>query len=257
MAARRSNSSVYDDKSNIETGKKLAQQIGASDALLVVGPATTAMSLETGHIYSDAGIVNIGATPTGDRVTQPANFFRVPPSTSDVGEMLAGYLRYILGGERAIVLYKDDSYGTAVADGFRRAAPALGITTEYAAFKTAAEAEEAARRAAADPGNPAIVIVAYDEDTLPVLMTLRRRGARGPVLGTTTMAGEVYSALFADQPEERQKPGFFTDGVYAATPVMFDSGNAEMLAFADRFRARFGREPTLYQRKAMRRPASR
>ena len=237
---------VHDDTSNIDTGKKLAQQMGASDALLVVGPATTPMSLETGRIYSDAGIVNIGATPTGDEVTEPPNFFRVPPSTSDVGEMLTSYLRYVLGGKRAIVIYKDDGYGTVVADGFRRAAPGLGIATEYRAFKTVAEFEEAARLAAADPANPAIVIAGYDTDTVPVLTTLRRQGARGPILGTTTMAGEVYNRLFADQPEERQKPGFFTDGVYAATPVIFDSSNAETLAFADRFRARFGYEPELF-----------
>jgi branched-chain amino acid transport system substrate-binding protein len=237
---------VHDDTGNVDTGKTLAQQISAGDALLVVGPATTPMALETGRIYSDGGIVNIAATPTGDRVTDPPNSFRLPPSTSDVGEMLTSYLRYVLGGKRAIVLYKDDGYGTVVADAFRRAAPGLGIAAEFHAFKTVAESEEAARLAAADPGGPAIFIFAYDTDTLPVLMTLRRQGVRGPVLGTTTMAGEVYSALFADQPEERQKPGFFTDGVYAATPVIFDSGNAATLAFADRFRARFGREPDLF-----------
>jgi branched-chain amino acid transport system substrate-binding protein len=237
---------IYDDASSLDEGKKLAHEIGASDALLVVGPATTPMALETGRIYSDAGIVNVGATPTGDGVTEPPNYFRLPPSTSDVGEMLTSYLRHVLGGQSAVVLYKDDGYGTAVADGFRRAAPGLGIATEYHAFKTVAESEQAARLAAADPAAPAIFIFAYDKDTLPVLMTLRRQGARGSILGTTTMAGEVYGALFADQPEERQQPGFFTDGVYAATPVIFDSSNAETLAFADRFRARFGHEPELF-----------
>src|SRR5262249_5195989 len=39
-------------------------------------------------------------------------------------------------------------------------------------------------------------------------------------------------------------PGFFTEGVYAASPVILDSGNAETLAFADRYRARFGRDPS-------------
>jgi hypothetical protein len=32
----------------------------------VLGPATTLMALETGRIYSDAGIVNIGPSTTGD-----------------------------------------------------------------------------------------------------------------------------------------------------------------------------------------------
>jgi branched-chain amino acid transport system substrate-binding protein len=237
---------VHDDTSDIETGKKLAHQIGAGDALLVVGPATTLMALETGRIYSDAGIVNIGPSTTGDEVTEPPNSFRAIASTSDGGGMLASYLRHVLGGRTAIVLYKDDGYGRAAANGFRRAAPGLGITTEYRAFRTVAESEEAARLAAADPANPAIFIAAYDADTVPVLTTLRRQGARGPILGTVTMAGEPYSALFAGQPEERQEPGFFTDGVYAATPVIFDSSNAETLAFADRFRARFGHEPDLW-----------
>ena len=238
--------SVYDDTSNIDLGKKLAHDIGVSDALVVLGPATTIMALQTGPIYSDAGIVNIGATTTADEVTKPPNFFRAVASTGDNGEMLASYLRYILGGTRAIVLYKDDGYGRAGADGFRRAAEGLGINADYHAFRTPAEAVEVARLAAADPANPAIFIFGYDKDTVPVVTTLRRQGTRGPVLGTVTMAGEAYSALFADQPEERQKPGFFTDGVYASTPVIFDSSNAETLAFADRYRSRFGREPTLW-----------
>jgi ABC-type branched-subunit amino acid transport system substrate-binding protein len=238
--------SIYDDKSNIDEGKQLARDIGASDALLAIGPATTLMALETGQIYSDAGIVNIGATTTGDEVTGPPNFFRAVFSTSDAGEMLASYLRHVLGGNRAFVLSKDDSYGRSASEGFRRAAERLGLEVEYHSFKTAAESEELARAAAADPTNPAIFIAAYDKDSMPPLMALRRQGARGPVLGTVTMAGEAYATLFAGQPEERQKPGFFTDGVYASTAWIFDSGNAETLAFVDRFRARFGHEPTAY-----------
>jgi ABC-type branched-subunit amino acid transport system substrate-binding protein len=204
------------------------------------------MALETGQIYSDAGLVNIGATTTADEVTAPANFFRAIASTGDGGQMLASYVRHILGMTSAVVLFKDDSYGRAAADGFRRAAPNLGITADYHTFKNPSEAEDVARLAADEPSDTAIFIAGYDKDTVPVVATLRRQGARGPILGTLTMAGEAYGALFAGQPEERRKPGFFTDGLYAATPIIFDSGNAETLAFADRYRARFGREPTLW-----------
>jgi branched-chain amino acid transport system substrate-binding protein len=237
---------VYDDTSNVDAGKKLAHEIGAGDALLVLGPATTLMALETGRIYSDAGIVNIGPTTTGDEVTEPPNFFRAVASTGDSGETLARYLRYVLGGRRATVIFKDDGYGRSAADGFLRAAPRAGVSADYKSFSTVQEAEDAAREAAADPANPAIIIAAYDKDTVPVLTILRRQGARGPILGTLTMSDEGYPALFADQPEERQKPGFFTDGVYASTPMILDSSNAETLAFADRFRARFAYEPQFY-----------
>ena len=110
--------SVYDDASNAAEGARLAREISAGDALLVLGPGTTAMALNEGPIYSDAGVVGIGPTTTGDRVTDPENFFRAIFSTSDAGEILASYIRYNLGGRRAIVLMKDDAYGHAVADGF-------------------------------------------------------------------------------------------------------------------------------------------
>jgi len=238
--------SVHDDASNSDEGRKLAREIGASDALIALAPATTLMALATGPIYADAGIVAIGATTTGDDVTAPRTFFRAIASTSDGGEILASYLRFILGGKRAVVLLKDDGYGRAVADGFRRAAERLGIAAEYRSFTTVAESEQAARLAAADPAAPAIILAGYDADCVPVLMTLRRQGARGPILGTVTNAGDAFSAEFANQPEERKQPGFFTEGVYAASTVIFDSSNAETLAFADRYRARFGHEPTLW-----------
>jgi ABC-type branched-subunit amino acid transport system substrate-binding protein len=90
-------------------GARLAHEIGAGDALLVLGPGTTAMALNEGPIYSDAGIVAIGPTTTGDKVTDPENFFRAIFSTSDAGEILANYLRYDLGGRRAIVLMPLDA----------------------------------------------------------------------------------------------------------------------------------------------------
>jgi hypothetical protein len=75
---------------------------------------------------------------------------------------------------------------------------------------------------------------------------MRRRGAKGPIFGTGATAGEFFSALFADEPEERRKPGFFTDGMHAAASEIFDSANAETSAFAARFHARFGKEANFY-----------
>jgi branched-chain amino acid transport system substrate-binding protein len=76
--------SVHDDTSDIDVGKRIAREIGAGDALVVLGPATTLMALETGRISADASIVAIGAITTGDDVTVPPTFFRTIFSTSDL-----------------------------------------------------------------------------------------------------------------------------------------------------------------------------
>lgn len=233
---------VHDDQSDANRGRELVRSIAKSDAITVVGPATTPMALAMGPVCTATGIVCIGTTTTGDTVTKSANLFRAVFSTSDVGETLANYLRLILGATRAVVLVNDDDYGRLVANGFKRAAERLRIETAYLSFKNDAEAEKVAGIAAADPRRPAVILAALDAATL--LKTLRRQGAQGPILGTNTMAGEYFNARFSSEPEERRKSGYFTQGVYAASPLMFDSANAETLGFVERFRARFGHEPS-------------
>lgn len=234
---------VEDDASSPDKGREVAQRNASGDALLVIGPATTPMALAVGPVYAQAGLACIGTTTTGDSVTDNATFFRAVFSTSDGGEALANYLRFILGGKQTVVIFKDDGYGQPFAAGFRRAADRLGINTKYLSYRTVAEAEEAARSAATDPAQPAVILGTLGENA-PILIALRRQGAKGPILGTNTIAGDFFASAFADQVEERAQPGFFTNGVYAATPLLFDSANAETLSFVQRFRARFGKEPS-------------
>ena len=60
---------VYDDASDADHGREMARKIVASDAIAVVGPASTIMALAVGPIYAQAGLVVIGTTTTGDNVT--------------------------------------------------------------------------------------------------------------------------------------------------------------------------------------------
>lgn len=232
---------AIDDGSDIARGKEIAGRVGGSDAAVVIGPATTPMALAVGALYASSQLVCIGATTTGDSVTDSETFFRAVFSTSDGGEALADYLRYVLGNTRAVVIVKDDGYGRPFAEGFKRAAARDGITARYLSFTTPSEAEAAANAAADEIGRPGIVLGTLT-DVVPMVTTLRRRAVEGPILGTNVVAGQFFAAAFANEPEERARPGYFTNGIYAATPLLFDSATAETLAFAARFRARFGHE---------------
>ena len=234
---------IHDDGSDADKGGAIAHQIAAGDSLVVVGPVTTPMALAVGPAYAESGIASIGPTTTGDTVTESATYFRAIFSTGDVGETLANYLRYVLGGTNAVVLFKDDGYGQPVAAGFRRAAERLGISTTYSGFKTTEEAQQVAHMAATDPTHPAIMLAMINE-AAPILKVLRGDNVQAPIFGTNAIAGDFFSTSFANEAEEKKNPGFFANGVYAATPLLFDSANAETLAFVERFRARFGKEPS-------------
>ncbi len=235
---------VHDDHGTEDGAKEAARKIVASDALIVLGPGLTTAALATGPIYAEAGLANLVPTAFGDALTDNPTTFRPLFSTSEMGESLANYLRYVLNGARAEVIFKDSAFGRPVAAGFKRAAERLGIAASYQSFTAVADAEKAALTAAALPDQPAVVLVMLADESVPVLKALRRQGTRAPILAASTIATDAFAKSFADQPEERQTPGFFTNGVYAASPMILDSANADTLAFAERFEARYGQEPT-------------
>ncbi len=235
---------VHDDHGTEDGGKAVAKQIVDSDALMVVGPGLTNLSVVAGPIYGEAGIASIVPTAYGDIVTANPTTFRPLFSTSEMGEALANYLGHVIGGKKAVVIFKESAFGRPVAIGFKRASDHLGIGVTGFSYSTPAEALKAAQDAAALPDHPAIVLASLFDESRPILAALRRAGVTGPILGTSTIATDSFAKLFADEPEERQTPGFFTDGVYAATPMIMDSAGAETLAFADRFHQRYGQDPT-------------
>ncbi len=237
----------YDDMGDDDKAKQVAGQIVNSQALLVLGPAFSKNSLAAGPIYAAGGpggaIVSLATTCTSDLITQNATTFRVLFKNSDQGETLALYLSRVLHQQRADVILVDDGYGQTLRDGFQRASGSLGIQAQYFAYKTPEEQDAIANRIAADTSRPPVIFMTLDADAERMLLILRRAGVTGPFLGGDALGDELLSRRFANQPEEREHPGFFTDGVFGISPVILDSANADTLSFAQRFRARFGHDP--------------
>ncbi|MBD0275204.1 MAG: ABC transporter substrate-binding protein, partial [Acetobacteraceae bacterium] len=233
---------VTDDGGGAEGAREAARRVVAGDALAVIGPSLSTVALAVEPIYAEAGLAAVAPTVATDEAT---GLFRLNLGQSRVGEALADYLHHTLAGRRAAVIHSDDGFGRPFAQGFRRGADRLGIAASFHPVSGPEQAAAAARRIAGIPGSPAVVLGLLETTAVPALKVLRRADVPGPFLGTASFAYGGYARLFAEEPEERAAPGFFTDGLYAASPVLFDSGGAALLAFEERFRARHdGREPS-------------
>jgi ABC-type branched-subunit amino acid transport system substrate-binding protein len=232
---------VTDDGGSTEGARDTARRIADGDALAVVGPSLSALAVAVDPIYAAAGLAAVAPNIATDVTTE---IFRLNLGQSRVGEALADYLRHTLGGRRAQVIHSDDGYGQPFAQGFRRGAERLGIAAAFHPVADAGQAVAAARRAAGDRERPAVVLGMLETAAVPVLRVLRRADVPGPFLATASFAYGGYPRLFAAEPEERESPGFFTDGLHSAAPVLFDSGTAALLAFEARFRARHGQDPS-------------
>lgn len=235
---------VFDDTSTEAGSQAASRQVVASEASVVLGPARTPLAISACKLYGEVGLPIIATTLHADALTENPTTFRTVISTGEIGEALADYLGTVLHARAARVLTIDNGYGRPLAARFRAAADRQGIGTSSYDFRTTAERDAmAVTLGAADASAPIVLGMEY-EDAAPVLVALRRQGYRGLVMGTATMARANFSSLFAREPEEQGEPGYFTEGVHAASPMLLDSANAEILAFANRYRARFGREPS-------------
>src|SRR6478672_3241674 len=68
---------IYDDESSPETAAKIASQVVASRAVLVVGPSNTTTSLTAGPIFAQAAVGSIATTASSDLITDSATTYRV------------------------------------------------------------------------------------------------------------------------------------------------------------------------------------
>jgi len=233
---------TYDDKTSDDTAKDLAVKIVVSRAILMLGPANSSASLSAGPV-SQAGMVSLTPTAAADSVTKNPTTFRVDFPNSEQGEMLATYLVGVLGHRQAAVVVVDSAYGHTLRTGFERAARQLKLDAQYFLFKSTEDSEQLAQQIAADASKPAIVFLTLDADAARTLTTLRHLGASGPFLGSDAVGDEGFGARLANLPEEQRQRGYFTDGMYAISPMMLDSAQAGLLDFAECFRARFGGDP--------------
>jgi branched-chain amino acid transport system substrate-binding protein len=234
---------VYDAKSDPEVARKVAAQVVASPAALVIGPTTSFAALAAGPIYGQAGLTAIIPTATSDEITNSPTSFRMISKNSAQGELLAYYLHRVLGQPRATVIVQDDTYGQTTEKGFRTAAGRLGIDATYYTFKSGEQLDEMAMAAAQDIGNAPVVLATLEADGARILPIFRRLGVNGPFLGTNAFGNDDFNSHFADLPEEKEHPGYFCENLYAIAPVFLDSANAEVLEFSERFQKRYGHLP--------------
>jgi ABC-type branched-subunit amino acid transport system substrate-binding protein len=238
---------VKDDQSSPKQAAALARDIAASDAVAVIGPILTVSATETGPVYAQAGLASIDPTATGDAVPDAATTYQAIFNTSEVGTTLANYLFYVLHGQCAEILYRNDVHGQPIAAGFTQTASQLKIAANFYPYTDdagrAKAVSVAAQIAATNACHPAIVLGMLANDALPVIEALRRGGFTGPILAPDTIADDNFAKLFAGTKEEQASPGFFTNNLYAAAPIIFDSADTATLAFAQLFRTRFGHAP--------------
>jgi branched-chain amino acid transport system substrate-binding protein len=217
---------------------RLARQfVDDAEVLAVVGGADNAAVHETIGIYADSAVREgralalVSPAAAASRLSGVSPwFFRVTPNDKDVARFAARWMRDSLPASRTLVVYRNDPVGrdwsATFADAFTRGGGVVLARRPYLAGIT--EWEAYARLLAKMA--PQAVLFAGDADDLLAL-----KGA--------------LAAIGADLPLVASPEAALADGLPGADGIRYltvqGGTGAEARAFAQRYRARHGRAPTM------------
>ena len=239
----------YDDQGDPDVARQRAAEITADPRpLLVLGHRTSAPSIAAGEVYRDAGMPAISGSATADALTADNPwYFRTIFTNSFQGNLLATYVGDVLGHDTASVITTTRPYEQSLSTAFTEAFAKTGTVKQT--WELDRDDREASIRSivdalAADP-NPGIVVICLQlEDARVLLPFLRRAGLSPPLIGGDALGEEGFAELFADEPEEHDQPGYFTEGMYVAAPMIYDAIGGDALDFARLYEDTYGALPS-------------
>jgi len=236
----------FDDQNDPAQAKAIAEQIVADPRIVgVVGHGTSTTSLAAAPIYSAANLPAVTGQATVDSLSQYPGYFRTIFTNSTEATILAEYIPNVLGQKQVSIVTGTSDYEASLSQEFAQAFASRGTVVHTWTISgdraTSVAAIVGEMKAAGDLGM--VVMTLTGANGYELLVQMRRAGLDPPIMGSETLGSEIFADQFLDLPEERTAPGFFTDGMYAVSPLLFDSVGGDTLSFASAYRRAYGTMP--------------
>jgi ABC-type branched-subunit amino acid transport system substrate-binding protein len=238
---------TFDDASDPAVARMNVQAIADSPSVAVLGHDLSSTSLAAGPAYKEARIPALTGGAAADDLTSANDYyFRALSPVSAQAHSIAEHLRAVMREPKVRLVHTRDSYGKNFVRGF-----AAGYRTEQlrvfgldVAAGQIQTMDNALDATAQEPGPGVIVIGAASDFSADIVKALRRRGIKGTIIAAQGAARESYLQFFANEPEEKVHPGFFSENLYAASSLIFDSAGVAAQAFAADYKAKAENSPS-------------
>ena len=223
---------TFDDQGDAEIARQQAQALVQQPGVLaVIGHYSSATALAASEIYHTAAIPVITGSATADKLTTDNPWsFRTIFNNQDQAIFLANYMRRVMGYSRAQIIHDANVYGSTLATTFEESfAGAGGRVTQKWSFDTSdAKGQERlagiVQEVTASKLKPddILFLATHGAEAAKLVVELRRRGVTNLIFGGDALAGVRFARLINSYPEEQTAPGYFSNGIYATTPLLFD-----------------------------------
>jgi branched-chain amino acid transport system substrate-binding protein len=231
---------VEDDQVNPEKAAAIARAFAADpDIVAVVGPMNSDTNLAAGPIFAEAGLPHIATAASNRTLSQQGwkTFFRVVANDIHHYRDAAKYAVHVLGATSIAVVNDGSNFTRPMAEGFRDTALQLGasIPAFVGVERGRTDYSEAIRQLGKHPFD-LIFFVVIEPVAVVIARQLREAGVMVPFFATDGLKPLPYFATF----------GYEVDGPYYTNVCADPDIKPEAGRMVERYKARFGSEPTVY-----------
>ncbi|MFB2894136.1 ABC transporter substrate-binding protein [Aerosakkonemataceae cyanobacterium BLCC-F50] len=224
----------YDDQHKLEVAEEVAKKIVQSKAIAIIGHSSSTISKAAGKIYQDSGIPAISGSATADTVTEGNDwYFRTIFADSYQGRFIAHYLKQVLGYSKICLIHSDDTYGLGLGQTIEATFRELGgnIVTKWQLDPSQNKAtdeliiQQLKKLKELGQAPEAVVFATNRDQVINLIAQMTRQNLKIPLFGADDLGDIGNEKTFANLPEERNNKGFFTNGLYATAPIIYDVAN--------------------------------
>ena len=245
---------IYDDRNEAERARANAPEItGQMDTIAVVGHNYSSCSIAAGEVYAREGLPALSTAATSVSVTRDNPwYFRTIFNDRSQGRLITIYARAVLGAERFGIVHETETYGAYLGEVMSEWAPKaqLMLAGRWSFDSHQGDLDTRLSRIAEEAveavGGDVLVLAMQPAAGVKLVKALRDHGFPGEIIVTDALASQAFVDGFLDYPEERAQPGHYTQGIYASTPFLFDSGGKAAAAFMRDYIGRYDRSPDWY-----------
>ncbi len=245
---------VYDDQNQVELAVANAPVIAdQAETVAVIGHNYSTLSIAAGRIYQERGIPAISSAATHVAVTRDNPwYFRTIFNDRAQGRFIVLYLKEVLALERVGLIHGSDAYGAYLAQVIDETAPELGLSLAGAwefepdGPQLDSRLDQIVAQVMGQVGLEALVLAMQPGPGVKLVKRLRDASFEGVILVSDALASQAFAEGFRDFPQERYRPGAYTDGIYASTPFLFDAVGKRAGVFLQDYLARYGEAPVWY-----------
>ena len=236
---------VFDDQNNTYLARKKALEISESkkNILAVIGHYTSDASFQGGAVYRISEIPAITASATNDKVTLYNNwYYRIIFNNRSQGIFLANYIKKIFNDDMVYIVYDQDLYGAPLSYAFKTSFLNLGGKIASWGFDQNNKkidsiidniTDEIITKQKDLPGT--IFLSVHQKEAAKIIVALKRKHNQSKIIAGDSLGDSTFAERFNHFPEEKKLPGYFSESIYATSPILFDVAGEKAQQFRNDF----------------------